>query len=440
MTGGFGSPEPAVCQTKSGSGPSLNCSKAPSPNRVRIALALTAIFLFALVLSIALFNNPLGSDFSALYAAGLIARKGHASRLYDLNEQAEVEKNFGRDRLLVYAQPPFETVFFAPLTELSYPVAYVVWGAINVLLWVFFQHFLRPAAPVPSQPYQYLMLCSFFLPLWIDLIQGQVALLLLTMFSLAFVFLKRRQDYKAGLFVGLGLFKFPVVLPFALICFLSRKWRLMAGFATSALLLSGLSFVVVGPAGIYSYVKMLFDAITNPRQTVYAQSLKPSDTATLRGFFVTLWPNINSYWILAAAGIAGAILILATAWAWRRHDRYQGEHSPGPLFAAALAVSLATAPHALIHDLTLMILATLLALGSLDWTSKRSWSLVLAICIGILYFPPAYIPLLERHELALLCPVLVCFALATLRLSKLASPAHSTPEPLSASTPSTLCS
>jgi len=405
-------------------------AETPSKIEIRIALGLTAALLFALVLLNTVLNKPLSYDFSAMYAAGQIVRQGHGSKLYDLNEQMKVEKELGRNRLLVYAQPPLETLFFIPLTKLSYPAAYVLWGAFNVLLWIFFQYLVRPAAPVPRQPYYYLMACSLFFPLWAALIQGQMSILLLVMFSLAFVHLERHQDYRSGFFLGLGLFKFPVVLPFAVICFLRRKWRLMGGFATATLLFAGLSLAAVGPGGIVSYVKMLAGALASPRNATYATSMKPSDMATLRGLFFTLFPHLSPHWTQVAAGIAGAILIIATAWVWWRRDMYHGERSSAPIFAAALTVSLATSPHAQVHDMSLMLLAILLVLGSHGWRLKPAWSVARSVCIVILYLAPVYVFLLRHHELSLLCPVLLCFAIATLRLSNLPSPVRVAPEPI----------
>lgn len=413
---------PSAPRAEINEGVAPNRSKAPSKLEFRIALGLAATLLFAVVLSNTFLNNPLGYDFSAMYASGLIVRQGRASQIYDLKVQAEVEKDLGRNRLLVYAQPPFETLLFSPLTNFSYPMAYILWGAINVFLWVLFQHLLRPAAPVPGNPYHYLMLCSLFFPLWVALMQGQMAVLLLLMFTLAFVHFERSCDYRAGVFLGLGLFKFPVVLPFALICLFCRKWKLMAGFTTAASFLAGLSLLTAGPAGIFSYIRMLTDALANPGKKIYAVSMKPSDMATLRGLFMTLCPNISPHSVQVAAGIAGIILLLATAWVWRRRENRPGKHSSGPLFAGAIAVSLVASPHTQVHDMTLMLLAILLVLGSRELASNRASRSILYACIGILYFPPAYVLMLKHHILPFLCPVLVCFAVTTLYLATLTSP------------------
>ena len=226
----------------------------------------------------------------------------------------------------------------------------------------------------------------------------------------------RGHDYRAGFFLGLALLKFPIVLPFALICFLRSKWKLMTGFGAAALLLAGVSLVAVGPHGILAYVHVLSDALRNNATPAFAQITR--DLPTLRGFLATIMaPWAGPKWIETAAAIATTIMILVTASLWRRHDRLRRGGESGLMFAAALVVSLITSPYALTHDLSLMLIAILLVLGSQGWTSKSSVVRVLAVCIGILYTPPIYVWLLNRHIASLLFPVLLCFALAVLFLA-----------------------
>lgn len=394
----------------------MSINNSLTTNQVRIALGLTALLLLGIVLSNTILNDPLGFDFSHMYAAGKILRKGNASMLYDLKEQERVERSFGRDKILIYDHPPFEAILFEPISKLSYTAAYVLWGAINVLLWLIFLLVLRPYAPVPRKDLHYFMLCFLFFPLWSALMQGQMSVLLLVMFSLTFINLERCQDYRAGIFLGLGLFKFPVVLAFALIYLFRGKWRLITGFATAALLLAGLSLIVVGPAGILSYARMLADATREQGKLAYA-TIKPWDMPTLTGFFLTyLGPYTNPRWIKAAAAILGGILLLVTALFWKRHEKRTHGSSSGLMFAAALTVSL-LATYANPHDLSLMLIAVLLALGSPQWASGSPWAWVLTAAICILYVPPVYILLLKHSKMALLFPVLLSFALAALFLA-----------------------
>jgi predicted branched-subunit amino acid permease len=88
------------------------------------------------------------------------------------------------------------------------------------------------------------------------------------------------------------------------------------------------------------------------------------------------------------------------------------------MFAGALAVSQVTAPHLYDYDLTLMLLAVLLVIGSSQWSEESRQRVVLLAVIVILYTPPVYILLLRWQAMYILAPVLVVFALAAISLAR----------------------
>jgi hypothetical protein len=396
----------------------MTAEKPPTRTEAIIALGFIGALLFAIVLLTAALHAVRRSDFVGYYTGGLIIRTGNASKLYDLSEQARIQQRlFQRKDLLLDNHPPFEALWFAALARLDYVKAYILWGAINIFLWIVFQHLLRPYTPIPRNPYRYFLLCSLFVPLCFALMQGQTSVLLLLMFSLSFVCIKRGEDFKAGIFLGLGLLKFPVVLPFALICCLRSKWRMMAGFAAAASLLALLSVMAVGVAGVGSYVNLLIDMIRNPGNPAY-WSIVVWKMPTIRGFFAALLTGrVAAGLVSILAEAVSALLILFVAWKWRRADREEGGNSQGLMFAAALAISLVVAPHLYLHDLTLLLLAQLLVIGSPQWSQKSSPRVVLTSIMVILYCPPVYALLLSWQAVYLLAPLLVIFAFAAISLT-----------------------
>ena len=72
-----------------------------------------------------------------------------------------------------------------------------------------------------------------FFPISYALMQGQDSIMLLALYCLAYVALRRGRDLQAGIWLGLGLFKFHLVLPFVLILFLRRRWRAVLGVGIS---------------------------------------------------------------------------------------------------------------------------------------------------------------------------------------------------------------
>ncbi|MBZ5564050.1 MAG: DUF2029 domain-containing protein [Acidobacteriia bacterium] len=353
-----------------------------------------------------------------MYTAGYMVREGKGSKLFDLAEQARAEAATRNKRpgLMVIVHPPFEALFFAPLARLSYASAYLVWGVINILLWTWFAYLARSFAPVPRQTFQYMLLCFTFFPLWETLLRGQTTLVLLVLYTLTHISLRRQQDLRAGAFLGLGLSQFQLVLPFAFLFLLRRKWRVMAGFAVSAVLLCGLSIAVVGWSGVISYLNLLVHIVRNPIERD-DNAILPADIAMVRGILGVLVAGRGSReWITIAAIVIGGLLILFTGILWRGMDRRQEDASQGLMFATALAVTLATVFPLHDYDLALLPLAVILAIGSPQCSRKTPWRTILYVSIAALYMPPIYLLLTAWNALYLLWLPLFVFALALFAL------------------------
>jgi hypothetical protein len=406
----------------------MTIAKPPTRIEVRIAVGLAAALLFFVVILNAVRSDIGSFDFACFYTGGVIVGQGNASQLYDLDEQARIEREVvHRTKLLIFTHPPFEALLFAALARLSYLKAYVLWGAINVCLWVLFQHLLRRQTRIPENPYRYLLLCSLFFPLWTVLILGQITVFLLLLFALTFLCLQRGQDFRAGIFLGMGLFKFPIVLPFALICFLRGKWRMMAGFAATISLLVVLSVIAVGPAGVRSYANLLIDILRSQENPAYRTMRVWDEMPTIKGVFAApLTGRLPTVWLSVLTALVSAALVFFAAWRWRQEDQRPNANSSNLMFAGALAVSLVVAAYMYAYDLTLMLLAILLVIGSPQWSEKSGpeksgQRVVLTVIILILYCP-VYTLLLHGRAMYLLAPVLAAFALAAISLAKRNSP------------------
>jgi Glycosyltransferase family 87 len=408
----------------------------PTRLQVGIALGFTAAALFAVLLVNSLWFGSVTYDFVALYTGASIVRKGHGSKLYSPAEQAQVQAPLfkgkrcaGCDRgsaefwvevnaalsegrpFLVYNHTPFEALLLSPLAALTYRRAYLVWGVINVALWMLVVCLIRPYAPIPRQTFQYLILCFTFFPLWdAVLIQGQTSVVVLLSFTLTFICLKRRQDFAAGLSLGLGLVKFPIVLPFALICLLRRKWKLMAGLLSAASVLSLLSLAAVGPMGIFSYAWLLLDQVKHPASSGYG--IQIGRMANVRGLLSALLPSAP--WapsVNVAAALVSALFILYAAWEWGRQEQ-QGERGSFELaFASTLVISEVTAFHTMFHDLSPTLLAILLALGAYLRPKKSLWLQGLGVMVVGMYLVPVCLLLAYGgRPIWLLTPLLIAFA------------------------------
>ncbi|HZR31871.1 MAG TPA: glycosyltransferase family 87 protein [Terriglobales bacterium] len=355
------------------------------------------------------------TDFSVTYIGARMVYEGRGAKLYDLAEQQSTKAAlFTHAQPLIFEHPPFEALLLAPLGRLDYKTAYLIWGLLNVAVWLYLPYLLRPYAPSPRSDLAYLALWMSFPPLGIALYQGQSSLLLLLVFALAFICLKRGKEFRAGLWLGLGLFKFQFVLPLILIFLLRRKWKVFGGFAVAATALAVLSFVAAGLAGIMDYVRLMLNVAGHAHNFSYG---KATDMATLQAFSNTVLGSFLSAPVIHfIVAVASAIMIVLAA-------RQFQNGTPGAwfdrFFAVSIVVSLATGIHMFAHDISPLALSAFLVLPYLAASSARGWSLVIRVCIVLFWLPPLYFVAIARHELYLLFPLIAVLAtaIAQIRLS-----------------------
>ena len=357
------------------------------------------------------------TDFTFTYLGARLVLQGDGARLYDLSEQRKLAASlFQHPNPLIYEHPPFEALVFAPLATLPYRTAYVIWGLINAVISLLALYLVRPYAPFPRSQGGYLAAWVFFAPLCVALCEGQSSLALLLLYILTFVNLRRGRDLMAGVFLGLGLFKFQFVLPFALILLLRRKWRFAGGFALSAALLSAMSLIPAGWRGVSNYLSLLLQISRHPAHVSFGSAV---DMPTIQGFvYAILHRGVSSTAISLIVALASVVLIGLTAWCWGQVDRISNSDSGFDLmFAGAVAVSLMTGFHMFTHDFSPLLLAMLLVLAHFPGEDRRRPRQLLKATLGIFWAWPIYFVLVAWHSLYLMLPVLLAFAMVAIRLA-----------------------
>jgi hypothetical protein len=168
------------------------------------------------------------------------------------------------DRALPFIRPAYQAVLFVPFSLLPYRTAYLAFLAVNLVLLAIAFWILRSHMSHLMRVWRFLPVFLFlvFYPIALALMQGQDSILLLLLLTAALAALEGDQELRAGMLVGLGLFKMQIVIPVALLFLLWRRWRFFAGFALSACLLSLISLWVVGFAASVAFARSLFSVGT----------------------------------------------------------------------------------------------------------------------------------------------------------------------------------
>jgi hypothetical protein len=330
-------------------------------------------------------------DFASFYTAGQIVRSGQSARLYEPALQWKIQQQFAskvKIRLgpLPYIRPPFEALLFLPFAYLGYPAACLLWLAVKIVLLLAVPIFLLPVAGRSFELSAYAvqsLVCVAFFPVGFDLIQGQDSILLLLILIGSLRMLLRGSDLGCGAVLGLGLFKFHLVLPLFAILMLRKKWRAAIGFACVGAVLFGISLVMVGKAGILTYPKYLWGL----NQVPGLGMVKPQSMPNVRGLLTVFLGNGAlppwAHWFLAGVMVVG--VILASRW-WRGND----QTSIITAFCLWIVVTLAASYYANSYDLTLL-LVPLLLLGRIFWSGGEfsGWPrMVFLVAAGVLLCTP----------------------------------------------------
>jgi hypothetical protein len=312
------------------------------------------------------------ADFSTLYTAGFMVRSGHAADLFDYDANTQFQ-----ERIIGSSHGPvpfnhlaYETALFIPLSLLPYRTAYGIFLIVNLgLLLLSFRAFCRFTTYLKCL-WAWLPAAIFicFLPVGVALFQGQDSIVLLALLTCSYLAMEKNQEYRAGFFLGLTLFKFQFCIPIVLLLFAWNKRRAVLSFAATAAAAIGASFALTGLSTLLVYSSYLFSVSTRlgaGEQVKYA-------------IYPLAMPNIFGL-VFAIAGnhtlITVLISCLVIAWASRRP----------PSFPLAVAVAMLVSYHGLIHDATILLIPILLFAESGLRVSPISWRRIWVSVATVVY-------------------------------------------------------
>lgn len=348
-------------------------------------------------------------DFTIFYGAAKMVREGLGHSLYNPQLQFQVQREFApgvsiRQGALPYNHPPFETLLFLPLTLLPYSSAYFAWLVANLLGLLLIVALLRKQVPFLQQasPWWCWFALATYFPIFVALLQGQDVIVLVLLLALGFLALQGNKDFLAGCWLGLGLFRFHLILPLLFILLWQKRTKTLFGFSTVSALLAVISAAIVGWKELWLYPGYVWFI----ERTMGHGAIVPSDMPNLRGTVSVLLGRNSDLLVVFVVGVISLALVLFVAERWRR----QPEKKLSLGFAAAVIVTVLVSYHAFAYDLSLLILPIFLVLDDLQ--SRPSWrsfqKIACLVPVEILFLTPLYMLLWFRAgQLNLLSLVLL---------------------------------
>ena len=385
-----------------------NGCQFPAPAKLKhyqhfVIAAVAFLFLsqFAILLSgipVALAGD---ADFRALYAAGFMVRSGNAHHLYNYDLQERVQNTIvaPRNGALPFIYPAYASLLFLPLSFLSYRSAYFVFFAVNLLLLWLSAKLIRSNLEHLTELWQLLPLAQLvcFFPAGVALLQGQTSILLLALYSGSFAALQKGNHVRAGMFLGVAVFKFQIALPIAILFLIWRRWRFVGGFLAGTTAAMVVSLCLVGTGGFVQYWRSLF---------LMATSISERAAQLKYGMFPAMMPNMNGLFHLVAGDVAWVKVIAPVAsgllFAWMATAKSRS-------LPMAIVCALIISRHLGLHDLVLLYLPVALALDNVAARPLELGTRITSISCAVLLFPPVYLVLMERKLVPWLAVAMLAF-------------------------------
>jgi hypothetical protein len=322
------------------------------------------------------FYSKTSGDFSAFYMAGRFLLEGRFDDIYNFGAQEQFQRAWGDYNtvgFLAFISPPFAAILFAPLAWLPPFVALFIWRLIGLAALYGSIRLLQREFPtlLEHKASKLLLVCFLFHPTLLWFMLGQATSIVLFLYTSCLVYLRRKQDFKAGFFLGLLLFKPQLGLwPALLLCYHRRWWALLGGLlAVSLWLTIGL---LLSPVAMQSFLLLspeLFNYIRGETfHTWGLMSLYGFGAVLLDGSSRTMGGLLG--WVLTGLG---GLLFLSF---WRRAP-WEPQQKPWALkMAASFALAPILSPHLFAYDLMLLLLpfAVLCAVAPELW--QRPYFLV----------------------------------------------------------------
>ena len=333
-----------------------------------------------------------GIDFLQFYTAGRIVAQNGAQHLYNWDTFVRVLRDAvpaATDVVFVSVYPPQLAAAFAPLGRLSYVAALMVWTVASAALYAqCVAAIARHLPEVRRAGVSWPVLALAFVPFQQLLLHGQVGVLVLTCFTVAWLALRRERWWVVGLALGTVCFKPTFLIAAIIAAAASRNLRLVGGVAVGVGVQVLAATLLLGPDVWSAYRDKALVLLQSPE--IFEP--KPWQMHNLKGFFRLLLGESSVVawcWLACIPPV-----LLAVDWIWRRTG------SADVRFASVVVATVLLNPHLYVYDLVvLLVVFAALVRWLVDTPPARSGHV--PVLLHLLWWIPLIGPLARVTHLQL---------------------------------------
>jgi hypothetical protein len=243
---------------------------------------------------------------------------------------------------------PVFLVPFQLFALLKLPISYILWNSINLIVFiVYLRFFIKQFSDKPF-PHQWLVLAIISLPLYINLYEGQVNVLLVVCIGEFIRAIHTGRRYAAGLWLG-GLLLKPqlliLILPFLLI---RRSRKMLIGFSITSFVVLALSYALVGNKGLVNLSHILLQS---------ARGDLASNPAAMINWRMLGWhiASVSTPTIGEIVTIAGSLMTIGIVFYRFRKNISQDKHKFLTAIFGIFAATLSITWHSHFHTALILI-------------------------------------------------------------------------------------
>jgi hypothetical protein len=360
------------------------------------------------------------NDFVYFYGIGHIVKDYPPASLYDYSLQEQTFNSIYSAPNYVYGPspyPPFVGLFFSMFARVPFQLAFFLWTACSVGLYVAGITAAAKGAFSGERIKASMILCfclAFYPFFWGIFVNGQLSAIAVCAVGLAIYQERHSRIFLSGMALSTLTYKPTLLLLLVPMLFLTRRFRTLAGFTTGAAALAAAStwFGGIEIWAIYSRFLAMFGRVAglNGQRTVQlwkfidiGSCLQAVDGGRSGLGIALLIPIV--------AVVAGALAILL----WK--SARGGGPAQSLAWAATLTWTLLLNVYVPMYDTVLVAIAVVLTLGAVDelgWSSPMRWMTLLSVLI----FAASWVtyPIAMKHGIQLLSIALALLGLAQLYL------------------------
>lgn len=363
-------------------GATRNFARWLTPRRVRVHAVLLAVCLWS-VYAVDMSAPGLrdrtglvkGADFLHYYTLGKLALENRGYLLYDMRAQStELAKLVPEASGYVFVPlyGPQVSLFFAPFALLSCRWALTVWLCLNVVIYSLCCYGVwKTCANLQNQEWAVLAAAIAFPGFFHLLLWGQTSGLALLFFTLAYLALRARRYFLAGLAIGSLIFKPQLGVAAAIVFVFASEWQVVAGAIVAASAQLGIGWWHYGTGVMKNY----YYALAHLGNFLSPLEPRVYQTHSLRSLWLLLLPWSFAVWGLYLVSAVAALCLTLLCWRSRA--------SLALRYAALLVASVLVAPHLTVYDLVILAPAFLLLA---DWAISLPQSPLADATRVLLYF------------------------------------------------------